>query len=59
MQDYVQYLTVQDIAKRLKVTDLTVRRWIEAGELKAVKLRGTIYRIHPKDFEDFMKRQQA
>jgi len=59
MQDDVQYLTVQDIAKRLKVTDLTVRRWIEQGELKAVKLRGTIYRIHPKDFEDFMKRQQA
>jgi excisionase family DNA binding protein len=59
MQDDVSYLTVQDIAKRLKVTDLTVRRWIESGQLKAVKLGGAIYRIHPKDFEDFLKRQQA
>jgi len=59
MQDDVQYLTVQDIARRLKVTELTVRRWIERGELKAVKLSGGRYRIHPKDFEDFLARQQS
>ena len=59
MQENVEYLTVQDIVKRLKVTDQTVRKWIERGELKAVKLSGSRYRIHPQDFEDFLKRQQA
>jgi len=58
MQEDVEYLTVQDIVKRLKVTEQTVRRWIERGELKAVKLSGSRYRIHPRDFEDFLARQQ-
>jgi len=58
MQDNVVYLTVQDIAKRMQVTDTTVRRWIDQGDLKALKIQGGQYRIHPKDFEDFLKRQR-
>lgn len=58
MQENVVYLTVHDIATRLQVTDLTVRRWIEAGELPAVKFKGGQYRIHPDDFQDFLKRQR-
>lgn len=59
MQENVEYLTVQEIVKQLKVTEQTVRRWIESGDLKAVKLKGSRYRVHPKDFEDFLRRQQA
>jgi|GraSoi_2013_60cm_1033757.scaffolds.fasta_scaffold425495_1 excisionase family DNA binding protein len=58
MQENVVYLTVHDIATRLKVTDLTVRRWIEQGQLAAIKLKGGQYRIHPDDFADFLKRQR-
>ena len=58
MQENVRYLTVQDIADQLQVTEETVRRWIDSGQLKAIKLSGHRYRIHPKDFQDFIDRQQ-
>lgn len=33
-----QLLTVQEVAKRLRVDDTTVRRWIKSGLLEAVYL---------------------
>ena len=44
-----ELLTVQEVARRLRVNEATVRRWIKNGSLVAVKLphRGKreIYRI--------------
>lgn len=53
------YLTVKDVAKRLGVTQETVRRYITEG-VKGVKLvaidfpRG--YRIDPVDLQDFLNK---
>lgn len=39
-----QHYTVPDVAAALKVDERTVRAWIEAGKLKAVRV-GRHYRI--------------
>jgi excisionase family DNA binding protein len=33
-----ELLTVREVARRLRVNDTTVRRWIKAGSLKAISL---------------------
>ena len=38
-----EYLKVSEVAKKFGVTPLTVRRWIEKNQLKAVKLGGRWY----------------
>ena len=45
-------LTTQEISKMLKVSDRTVRNWIESGELKAYRF-GNQYRVEVSDFETF------
>ncbi|MFA5715471.1 MAG: helix-turn-helix domain-containing protein, partial [Candidatus Paceibacterota bacterium] len=35
-------LTIEEVAKRLKVSDRTVRRWIDDGKLQALKIGGVI-----------------
>jgi len=47
--------TPDEIAEKLKVTRLTVYRWIEKGELKAFKA-GKMWRITKKDLELFLGR---
>jgi excisionase family DNA binding protein len=53
-----EYLTTKDIATLLKVNILTVRRWIDAGKLKALFL-GKEYRIKRSDFDQFMKEREV
>ena len=38
----MQYLTVKDVARMLKVSPTTVRRHIKSGKLKAVKVGGAV-----------------
>lgn len=44
-----ELLTVQEVAKRLRVTEATVRRWIKNGSMDAIKLphqgKREVYRI--------------
>ncbi len=47
--------TPDEIADKLKVTRLTVYRWIEKGELKAFKA-GKMWRITREDLEAFLGR---
>lgn len=47
-------LTVDEIALQLKVDRVTIRRWIAAGKLRAVKL-GRSYRIHPEAVDELLK----
>ena len=49
------YLTVQEIAKRLKVGEQTVRRWIKKGILPAIDILG-VYRISEADFQEFISK---
>ncbi len=48
-----QWLTVQDITRRLQVHEETVRRWIRSGELPAILLGSAKggYRVREADFD--------
>lgn len=46
-------LTVKDIAEIVGVHELTVRRWIQSGELRATRIKG--YKINPIDFALFLE----
>ena len=52
-------LSVSDIAERMAVSDVAVRKWITKG-LKGSKLKGTragttgMWRVDPADLEDFL-----
>lgn len=46
-------LSVKDVSEILKVHEVSVRRWIKSGELKAIHFHG--YRINPIDFMAFIR----
>ena len=49
-------LTVEEIARELRITAKTVRNWIGSGELVALDI-GREYRISRADFEVFKQRR--
>ena len=54
-------LTVKQVAQRMNVDEATVRRWIQAGMLKAINI-GRIrpeYRIRPSDLDDFISNRET
>ncbi len=52
-----EYLTPAEIAKRLKITERTVYRWLDAGQLRGVKL-GRVWRVRTNDLEKFLKERE-
>jgi len=53
-----EYLTTQEIAEKLKVNILTIRRWIGIGKLPAFRI-GKAYRIRKEDFERLIKSMEV
>ncbi len=53
-----EFLTTEEIAKRLKVKEFTVRDWIRKGELPAYKF-GKSYRVKKKDYEEWEKKRRT
>ena len=51
-----EFLTVEQVARELKVNPETVRGWIRSGELVAIDLGG--YRIARSDLNDFLERRK-
>lgn len=51
-------LTVEEVARQLRVSVETVRNWIRTGELDAIDI-GNKYRIYPADLEDFKERRRT
>jgi excisionase family DNA binding protein len=49
-----QYQTVRDVADLLKVSEVTVRRWIKDGDLRAIDI-GKGWRIGPGDLDSFLE----
>lgn len=47
-----EYLTTQEVAKLLKVKEITVRRWILRGWLPAIRF-GKVFRIKKTDLEKY------
>jgi excisionase family DNA binding protein len=56
-----EYYTLEEVADRLKVSRRTVNRWIEEGELTAIKFapgRGHV-RVADSDLKDFIERHRT
>jgi len=53
-----EFLTVEQVAKLLKIHWQTVLNYIKGGKLKAVKL-GKGYRISMAEFSIFIKKNQT
>jgi excisionase family DNA binding protein len=51
------YLSVQEVADRLGVSVFTIRRYIRAGKLRAIKLEG-VYRLSREDLGEFLKSRE-
>ena len=49
-----EFFTAKELAEKLKVSVMTIYRYIGAGKLKAYKI-GKEFRIGQSDFERFMK----
>ena len=49
-----RYYTLQEIADLLKVSYMTVYRWIHSGKLEAYQVQKQ-YRIREADFDRFMQ----
>ena len=51
-----QLLTVEQVAKRLQVTEWTVRNWLRQGRLRGLQPGGRKagWRIRPSDLERFL-----
>jgi excisionase family DNA binding protein len=56
MQD--KMYTVQEIAQQLRVSERTVRNWIESGELRAFAIGKRGYRIAESDLLAFIERRK-
>ena len=52
-----QVYTVQEVAQRLKVSEKTVRIWIDQGDLPAFNIGKRGYRIRESDLLAFMDRR--
>ena len=50
-----EFLSIDDIAKTLSVSRQTISKYIQEKELNAVKVKKN-YRIHYKDFENFLNK---
>jgi acetyl-CoA synthetase len=55
-ENMTEYLTVQEIAKMLKVHEQTVFRWIREGKLDSVKI-GSNLRITQKQLDEFIEKK--
>lgn len=52
-----RFHTIPEVARILRVSDQSVRRWIKAGELRATK-PGKEYRIGQSDLEEFLRARE-
>ncbi len=52
-----EVMTVEEIAKQLRVHPRTVRNWITSGELAAIDI-GRGYRITKSDFDTFVEKRK-
>ena len=50
-------LTIKDVAYRLQLSERTVRRLVDAGELLAFRV-GRQWRILPKDLQKYLDRSR-
>lgn len=50
-----RYLTLKQIAETLQVDKRTVRRYVQSGRLKVIRLSANATRVDREDFVKFIK----
>jgi len=50
-----EFLTIQEVANILKVTKMTIYRYIKAGKITAYKV-GKDFRINKEEFDKFLNK---
>ena len=50
--------TPKEVASLLQVNIITVHRWLRSGELKGVKLGGSLWRVSPDQLQTFLSRNK-
>ena len=53
-----QLISVKEAANHANVSTQTVRRWIQSGELPAVKMSARLYRLDPDDVTALLNRHK-
>lgn len=53
-QDELDLLTVEEVARQLRVSPTTVRAWLVHGRLRGFKLTPKVWRIRREDFQAFV-----
>jgi excisionase family DNA binding protein len=53
-----EMLTANEVAKIMKVSIKTVRRWVQSGELATIPIGTREYRISRKDLDAFIEEQK-
>jgi putative molybdopterin biosynthesis protein len=54
METREQYYTLKEVRELLKISYITLYRWVQAGKIPAYKV-GKQYRINKADYEEFIK----
>lgn len=49
-------LTIQEVAKILKVSNRTVYRWIDSGDLRVARIGRKTYRVFESDLRKFIRK---
>jgi excisionase family DNA binding protein len=49
-----RHLTVSEIARALRVSDMTVRRWIASCQLPAIRVGSHSYRVPESSYRTFV-----
>ncbi len=52
-----EMMTIQEVANQLKVTYHTVFKWIQHGELHAVRVGRKVWRVPRASYLDFLKEE--
>jgi putative molybdopterin biosynthesis protein len=58
MSEEPMTLTIEEVARRLRVHERTVQRLLDRKELKGYKV-GRVWRVDLPDLEDYVRRQKA
>jgi excisionase family DNA binding protein len=53
-QEELDLLTVEEVARQLRVSPTTVRTWLIQGRLHGFKLTPKVWRIRREDFQAFV-----
>jgi excisionase family DNA binding protein len=53
-QEDLDFMTVEEVARQLRVSPKTVRGWLVQGRLHGFKLTPKVWRIRREDFQAFV-----